>query len=66
MRRAIEIKFIDGTTKIIELSKATSIREDIGMIHLDRLANGTWRLIFSTDITDEFKNIQSFNMIRED
>jgi hypothetical protein len=66
MRRAICIKFIDGSSKILELSKATSICADIGMIHLDKLKNDTWRLTFSTDITDEFKNIHSFEMIREE
>lgn len=66
MRRAIEIKFTDGSSKTLELSKATSIRSDIGMVHLDKLKDDSWRLTFSSDITDEFKNISSFEMIRED
>ena len=66
MRRAIEIIFLDGTIKELELSKATSIKANIGMLHLDRLDDGTWRLIFSDDITTEFKNIQAINIIRED
>jgi hypothetical protein len=65
MRRAIEIKFVNGTSKILELSKATSIKADIGILHLDRLDNGTWRLTFSDSICKEFSEIDSFNMIRE-
>ena len=66
MRRAIEIKMIDGTSVTLELSKATSIREDIGMLHIDKLDSGTWRLLFSKDIAEDFKKIESFNMISED
>jgi hypothetical protein len=65
-RRAIEIKFVDGTSTTIELSKATSIKSDMGIIHLDRLPNKTWRLVWSEDIVDEFSKIKSFEMIRED
>lgn len=65
MRRAVAVKFVDGSVKELELSKATSIKSDAGMIHLDKLKDGTWRLVFSTDITEEFKHISSFEMIRQ-
>lgn len=66
MRRAIEIKFMDGTSKVLELAKATSIKADIGMLALDQLDNGKWRLLWSEDIVDQFSKIKSFEMIRED
>ena len=65
MRRAIEIKFKDGSSKTLELSKATAIKADIGMLHLDRLPDKNWRLTFSEDITEEFSKIDSFKIIRE-
>lgn len=65
MRRAIEIKFMDGTSKVLELAKATSIKADIGMLALDQLDNGKWRLLWSEDIVDQFSKIKSFEMIRE-
>jgi hypothetical protein len=65
MRRAIEIKMIDRTTKILEISKATSLKCDMGMLHLDKLKDDTWRLLFSNDIIKNFQDIESFNIIRE-
>ena len=65
MRRAIEIKFKDGSSKTLELSKATAIKADIGMLHLGRLPDKNWRLTFSEDITEEFSKIDSFKIIRE-
>jgi hypothetical protein len=64
-RRAVAIKFKDGTSRILELSKATAIRSDIGMLHLDKFKDGTWRLTFSNDIAEDFSEIMSLEMIRE-
>jgi len=36
------------------------------MIHFDELDDGTWRLIFSKDMIDDFSKIKSFEIIRED
>lgn len=66
MRRAVEIKFMDGTSKVLELGRATSLRADMGLIHLERMKDDRWRLLWSEDIVDEFSKIKSFEMIRED
>lgn len=66
VRRAIEIQFMDGTSKILELDKATAIKANMGILHLDRLSNSRWRLVWSEDIVDEFSKIKAFNIIRED
>lgn len=67
MRRAVKIVYNDGSEPTyLELSKATSIRGDARMLHFDRLDDGTWRLIFSTDVATDFTKIQSFEMVRED
>lgn len=63
LRRAIEI---EGTELVLELSKATSIGVDKKMIHLDELEDGTYRLIFSKSLIDDFSKIKSLKIIRED
>lgn len=65
MRRAIEIKFNDDSSKFLELSKATTLRSDLGMIHIDKLKDGTWRLMYSEDIIKDFSKIDFFKIIRE-
>jgi hypothetical protein len=64
-RKAFEIKFKDGTSTLLELSKATAIKADVGMLHLDRLRDSTWRLTFSDDIAEDFSKIESIGIIRE-
>lgn len=62
-RRAIKI---EGTDLVLELSKATAIKGKKKMIHLDELEDGTWRLIFSKDLIDDFSKVESLKIIRED
>jgi hypothetical protein len=62
-RRAIEI---EGLDEILELSKATAIRTDKQMIHLDKMDDGTWRLIYNSNLIPDFSEVKSFKIIRED
>ena len=63
MRRAIKI---EGTDVELELSKATAVRTDKNMIHLDQLADGTWRLIYNGNLIPDFSKVEAFKIIRED
>jgi hypothetical protein len=65
VKRLIEIKFKDGSTKALELSKATAIHVNTGMLHLDEMKDGTWRLTFSDGLADDFSKIESFDIVRE-
>lgn len=65
IRRAIKVN-LEGTDIVLELSKATAIQGKKKMIHFDELDDGTWRLIFSKDMIDDFSKIKSFEIIRED
>ena len=65
-RRAIEVQGFEEVLQTLELSKATAIQGKKRMIHLDELDDGTWRLIFSKDLIDDFSLIKSFDIIRED
>lgn len=63
VRRAIEIEGLDIT---LELSKATAIKTDKQMIHLDQLGDGTWRLIYNGNLVPDFTKVKSLKIIRED
>lgn len=61
-RRAIEIT---GTPVVIELSKFATPRVEREFIHLDRLPDGTWRLLFNVKDVD-VAAVQALTFIRED
>jgi len=62
VRRAIAI---EGTDIVLELSKATAVRTTKQMIHLDQLDDGTWRLIYNSNLLPDFTKVQALRMIRE-
>lgn len=57
---------IEGLGIELELSIATAVRTDKQMIHLDQLPNGSWRLIYNSNLIPDFTKVQSFKIIRED
>lgn len=63
MRRAISL---DGLDQVLELSKATAVKTDKQMIHLDQLPNGTWRLIYNGNMIPDFTKLTALTIIRED
>ena len=62
MKRSI---LIEGIDKELVLSKVTAVRTDKEMIHLDQLADGTWRLIYNANLIPEIKDVNGFKIIRE-
>jgi len=62
-RRAIELT---GTGIVLELSKVTAVRTKQRMIHLDELADGTWRMIYNGEHIPDFTLISEFKVVRED
>ena len=63
MRRAIKLEGLDLE---LELSKATAVKTDKNMIHLDQLPNGTWRLIYNGKMIPDFTKLTSLTIVRED
>jgi len=63
MRRAIKIEGLDIE---LELSKVTAVKTTKQMIHLDQLPDGTWRLIYNSNLIPDYKDVKAFTMIRED
>ena len=66
MKREIILNFIDGTEKRLLLSKATKLNLDGGMLHLDKFKDESWRLIWSTDLIDDFSTLKNIEIYRED
>lgn len=63
MKRAIEIEGLDIE---LELSKVTAVRTSKQMIHLDQLPDGTWRLIYNSNLIPEISDVKGFKIVRED
>jgi len=61
-RRAIAL---DGTDVVWEISKYVTPKTSAQFIHLDRLADGTWRLSVSLEDAD-IADVQALRIIRED
>ncbi len=59
---------IEGIDRELKLSKVTSINidnPDKQMIHLDKLKDGTWRLIYNSSLIPDIKEVKSFKIIRD-
>jgi hypothetical protein len=69
-KRAIEIEFLDGTTKELEIGKAIAMtgqsESNGGKIYLERMKDGKWRLFYTEDVIEDFSKVKGFNVIRED
>lgn len=63
MKRAIAI---DGLGTELVLSKVTAIKVEKKMIELTELPDGTWRLLYSTSVIPDIKDVQAFRIVRED
>jgi hypothetical protein len=62
MKRSI---LIEGLDKELILSKATSVKTEKEMIHLDKLSDGSWRLIYNENLIPDFSKVISLKVIRE-
>jgi hypothetical protein len=67
MRRAIKLQ---GLSKQLELSKCTEItleqNPQYEFIHIDRLRDGTWRLVYTKETIDDISKLSALEIIRED
>lgn len=66
MRRAIRINFNDGKYFDLELSKAVSIKTEKPTINLEQLKDGSYRLIYTECLIDDFSKVNNLEIIRED
>lgn len=61
-RRAIKL---EGTDVVLELSKFATPKTGKEFIHLDKLPDGTWRLLYNVDGTD-VQSITALTIVREE
>jgi hypothetical protein len=61
-RRAIKL---EGTDIVLELSKFATPKTDKEFIHLDKLPDGSWRLLYNVKDTD-IQNITALTIVREE
>ena len=66
MTRTMRLNKTDGSFVDLNIVKATSIRSGEGMLHLDKLPNGDYRLIVSNDIIEDMSTFKNMEMIREE
>lgn len=62
-RRAIRVK---GTDVVLEISKAAAVKVDTFALHLDKLPDGTYRLLYNSNLFPDFKDIEAFEIVREE
>lgn len=62
MKRSI---LIEGMGKVLELSKVVEIDTQIEMINIEKLKDGTWRLIYSKSVIPNIKEVEGFKIVRE-
>jgi hypothetical protein len=69
-KRAIEIEFLDGTTKELKIGKAVAMNgqseHTSGKIYLEQMKDGDWRLLYTEDVIEDFTKVKGFNVVRED
>jgi len=63
MKRAI---LLEGLNTELVLSKATAVKTDKQMIHLDKLPDGSWRLIYNSNLIPDFSKLTSMTIVREE
>jgi hypothetical protein len=65
-KRTMRLIKMDGSFIDMDITIATSVDTNKSMINLDKLEDGTWRLIWDSNILEEFTEFKSLEMIRED
>lgn len=49
----------------LKLSKATGVKLDKNMIHFDQLNDGSWRLIYNSNLIPDIKSLESLRIVRK-
>jgi len=65
LKRTLRLWKMDGTHIDMEISKAASIDTKQSMICIDRLPDDTWRLIWDSNLIENFSDFKCIEMIRE-
>ncbi len=63
MKRVI---YIDGLDKSVVLSKVTEVKLDKPMLNLEQLADGTFRLIYSTGLITDIDKVLGLRFVKDE
>jgi len=68
MKRGIVIQHNDGTPDLeLELAKANIVHAgDKGFVYLEQMADGKWRLTYTSGTIKDFSKVAAFKVLRED
>lgn len=65
MKRSILVK--DGTNRELVITKVTELKlSGKEMLHLDKLDDGTWRLVYTSNVISNLKELEALVVVRED
>ena len=64
-KRSIRINYKDGSFQDLELSRAASVKTSQSMINIDRMKDGTWRLIYDDNLIPDFTQVVNLEIIRD-
>jgi hypothetical protein len=66
MKRSIILESNDGKViRELELSKVTTVKTYNEMFYLDKLGDGTWRLIYNAALIPDIKRLSSLHIVRD-
>lgn len=68
-KRIIELNMKDGSVKQLQLTKSTSVDNDLvsgSSIYIEANKDGTYRLAHGVSIFSEFDDIESITIVRRD
>jgi hypothetical protein len=67
VKKRVKLRKADGTEQIFEVTKIAKIMDPEGKmeigIHFDRLADGSWRLVYSTSCVNELANLVGIDIL---
>lgn len=66
MKRTIRLNYIDGTFDDLELSRAVAIKTPNKTMNLEELKDGTWRLIWTEGLIQDFSKLKNIEVVRDD
>lgn len=68
-KRVIELNMKDGSVKKLQLTKSTSVDNDLvsgSSIYIEANKDGTYRLAHGASIFEDFDDIESITITRQD
>jgi hypothetical protein len=56
---------LDDANLLLPVSRVTAVSTVKEMIHFDKLNDGTWRIIYNSNMLPEFSKVLNFEIVRK-